>query len=111
MKNVKKDIIIFVTALVFASALFFILSFMNKGEAVTVIVTQKGDKIGEYSLYENKEIILESELGRNVVCIEGGSVYMKESDCVNQICVNDGKKSELTDIIVCLPHEIIIEVK
>lgn len=59
-----------------------------------------------------KEIInIETNLGKNVVEINNGGVRITDSDCPDKICVKDGFKSNPGEVLVCLPHKVVIEIK
>lgn len=66
----------------------------------------KWDKktIGHEFRYEGIE-------GYNIVRVNEDSVEMFEADCPDQICVHDVPIKEVGDLIVCLPHRILIEIK
>ncbi|BEP29776.1 NusG domain II-containing protein [Helicovermis profundi] len=58
-----------------------------------------------------KTIVVDNKYGKNVIVIENDSVQVIEADCFNQIDVLEGKKDKVGDIIACLPHKLIIEIK
>lgn len=59
----------------------------------------------------DETILLETELGQNTIVIHDGIVHMQDADCRDQICVNEKPMSEVGDIIVCLPHKVVVEIK
>lgn len=61
-------------------------------------------------LGRDARIVVESSMGTNVVEISGGMVRCVESDCKNQVCVNTGWVSEPGMLIVCLPHQLTVQV-
>lgn len=58
-----------------------------------------------------KTYVIETQDGRNVIAVENEQVYMQEADCRDGICKEFGKKRQIGDQIVCLPHKIYIEIK
>ncbi len=58
-----------------------------------------------------KEINIETEFGINRIVIDKYGLYMEYADCQNQVCVNDGIIDSPGEILVCLPHRLIIEIK
>lgn len=61
---------------------------------------------------ETEETIpIETELGNNTIVIHEGIVEMYDADCRDQICVNEKPMNEIGDIIVCLPHKVVAEIK
>ncbi|MDD3369906.1 MAG: NusG domain II-containing protein [Lachnospiraceae bacterium] len=77
-----------------------------------VIITQNGEVYGTYDLHQNQVIQVEADGGTNTVKIRDGSVSMTEASCPDQICVHTYPLSEgEPGAIVCLPHELIVEIK
>lgn len=54
---------------------------------------------------------VESEYGYNVVHVEHGAISIIESDCPDQICVDQGTITDSAIPIVCLPHRLVIEIR
>ena len=48
--------------------------------------------------------------GYNNVTISGGTVDVTSADCDNQVCVDSAPISQPGEQIVCLPHEVVLEV-
>ena len=49
--------------------------------------------------------------GHNTIIIKDASIAVADADCPDKICVKTGFASQNGDVIACLPHELIIEVK
>lgn len=60
---------------------------------------------------EDQTFLIETPWGENAVHIEGDSVWIEDADCFDEICVKDGRISKVGDILVCLPHRVILEIK
>lgn len=58
-----------------------------------------------------KQIEIENEYGKNTIMIENESIAIVESDCPDHLCEEFGFKNTVGDIIVCLPHQLYIEIK
>ncbi len=58
----------------------------------------------------DKTYDIQTELGRNVVVIHEGEVWIEEADCPDDTCVRDGHISDAGEILVCLPHRVVIEI-
>ena len=43
--------------------------------------------------------------------IEDESIAVVDADCPDLVCVKTGKASKKGDVIACLPHKLLIEVK
>ena len=61
-------------------------------------------------LGEDATLTVSSALGTNVIEVVNGSVRCVESDCGNQVCVNTGWVSGVGQMVVCLPHELTVQV-
>ncbi len=61
------------------------------------------------SLDEDAALTVQSSLGTNVIEVRGGQVCVREADCSNQTCVNQGWASGQGQTIVCLPHELTVQ--
>ncbi|SHJ98065.1 NusG domain II-containing protein [Paramaledivibacter caminithermalis] len=58
-----------------------------------------------------EEFKVKTKLGKNIIRIEDGMVKMVEADCPDKICVKDGPISKPGEILVCLPHKVVVEIK
>ena len=48
--------------------------------------------------------------GTNTILVEPGRIRVEAADCPDQICVHQGFISDGTVPIVCLPHQLVIEI-
>ena len=64
------------------------------------------------SSHHGREVFtIQTADGSNTICVEDASIAVISADCSDAVCVNTGKASHPGDIIACLPHRLIIEVK
>lgn len=56
-------------------------------------------------------ITVKSKYGYNVVHVEHGAISVIESDCPEQICVQQGAITDSRVPIVCLPHHLVIQIE
>lgn len=61
-------------------------------------------------LAEDADLTIKTGLGSNEIKVADGAVWVERADCDNQVCVHTGKVSNLGDIIVCLPHQVIVQI-
>lgn len=110
--KLDKKYIIRDTALVCAILLVAtLLSFLLKGEkGNTVQVFTDGKLFAEYPLNENRSLPLETELGKNLIVIEDGTVRVSEANCKGKDCVNSGNISRVGECISCLPNKVTVRV-
>ena len=78
------------------------------GGAVQVRVA--GGIRGTYRLDAEQMIRIEGIGGTNLLIIADGSASVTEADCPDALCVDMGKISRAGQSIVCLPHQVVVEV-
>lgn len=108
----KKKMMIFWIGLGCVLVLCVLALLMMQNRGAKVVVTQNGKVYGTYSLSENQTITIVNENGINIIEIKDSEVDMIEADCPNQTCVMSPPMSaDMTFPIVCLPHELIVEIQ
>ncbi len=100
----KTDFILILMSLALA---FFLMLTANRAPGDTVKITKNGRFFAEKSLYTHCEINID---GKNTAVIENGCIYMKYADCPDKLCIKQGRISDSSEKIVCLPNRVIIEV-
>jgi len=106
----KTDIVLIVIILALSVSLYFIL---NRGPAEEshVNIFVNGEPVRSEGLAETIDpILIESPYGSNIIKIDSGSVQVAWSDCSSQVCVRTGKISRPVEVIVCLPHRLLIAI-
>jgi hypothetical protein len=58
----------------------------------------------------NERIQIDTDLGSNIVEVNNGKVRILDADCPDKICILDGSISKPGDILVCLPHKVVIQI-
>ena len=81
---------------------------LTREDGEYIKVRHNGEVIMELSLSRDGEYSLLD--GKNVFVIEGGEVYMLSADCPKKICVNEGRKHLVGDVIECRENKILIQV-
>jgi len=71
-----------------------------------------GNEHSKYVLDDkiDKEIKVEVDEGYNIIHIHDGQVIVEESNCDNQLCVRKGVIEEPGELIVCLPHKVVVQI-
>lgn len=78
------------------------------GDAVEV---RTGEKAVILSLAVEETYVIEGvDGGTNTLVIEDGAAYLADADCPDQLCVHMGKIRKQGQSIICLPHQVVIEV-
>jgi hypothetical protein len=107
----KNDMILIVVVLVIALAGLFFMQANQEPEADRwVVIESYGEVIEMIPLTDSveREIRVGDDYVYNTVIISQGEANMIESDCPDQICVNTKPAREVGDMIVCLPHQVIV---
>lgn len=77
-----------------------------------VVVKVKGQEVGRYSLNQNQRIPIGDETGDyNLLIIKDGYAKMEKASCKDLICVKHRRISKNGETIVCLPHQVVIEIE
>lgn len=104
----KLDFLIIAGVLIVALAVWLLLP---HGTGSSVRVTVNGQVCTELPLDKDTEYLIESDgNGENLLVISGGEASVVTSNCPNGVCVDTGAISEEGEIIVCLPHKVVIEI-
>ncbi|NTW72821.1 MAG: NusG domain II-containing protein [Eubacteriaceae bacterium] len=109
----RKDLIfismVLVIALISVAAVYF---YKGNSAAYKVVISVDGEVYKEIPLMEdtNETVIVDNDYGRNEIKITSTYAKMIEADCPDQICVYSANAEETGDMIVCLPHKLIVEV-
>ncbi len=107
MKNRKKEIYCIIIVGIFLLGLVLFIEYGNRGHGTIVSITCDGELYGTYEL--NKDQVIELEIG-NILEIKNGIANMIWADCPNQVCVETKPISEKGEMIVCLPHKLVIQI-
>lgn len=109
----KADIILLIILIIIgvASTIFVV---QSKSGGDTVIIESNGKLYGKYSLYEHHEITVEAQdkaHSHNVVIIDNGKVFVAESSCQNQVCVQHRAINRTGESIICLPNRLVVRIE
>ncbi len=107
----KADILLFCVLLLSAGLSAGLFAMRAAATGAAVVITLDGETYSSYSLEEDREIEVVTETGTNTVCIENKIVYMKYSDCHNQVCVEHAPISRSGESIICLPHRVVVQIE
>ncbi|MBS4534876.1 NusG domain II-containing protein [Clostridium sp. D2Q-14] len=113
MKKLDLIIIIIVLSIALAGYLYIEYErdtdFNNKRAEIYV----NGELYDSYQLTNDidEEIIIETELGRNIIKLYNNGADIIDSDCPDKICVEDGFISNPGEMLVCLPNKVVVEIK
>ena len=109
MKRADKIFVFIVFMIIFIG--FLIVSYFKNMTGTEVQILIDGKLQGSYRLDEDQEIPIVSKNGNfNTIIISNGQVYIKKSDCRNQLCVKQGPISNPGESIICLPHRLSVKI-
>lgn len=106
-KKIQNDIILII--IIIAAIIVCGIFLRPKDNGQYAVVTINGEQTARYSLSENTQTDIVSS-GINRLVIENGEAYISFADCKTNVCVKTGKISKVGQSIVCLPHNLIIEI-
>lgn len=111
LKFCKGDVVVifFVVMLAVLIGFLFVVKTGTK-QGKTVVVYQEGQKMQEFSLDEDREILIENDYV-NKLLIKNGRAAIVESDCPGKDCVHSGWIVESGRSLICLPNRVEIRIQ
>lgn len=107
--------IIVIAAVAIVLAVLTLRQFSEKKSGTTAVITQHGEALREIDLSrvtEEYRFTVETEDGGvNEILVQPGRICVSEANCPDRICVMQGWLSEGAMPIICMPHELVIEIK
>jgi len=108
-RKLRHDIILIAVCLFVSLALWLAVTLLKKpGE--TVVVTVNGEEYARYSLDEDREVVIETERGRNVLVIKDGYADIVDATCPDGLCERQRRIDESGESLVCLPNKVTVTV-
>ena len=105
----KNDVALILLILI-AVALSTLVMFISRTVGDTVIVTVDNQKIGEYSLTQDKSIKIQTANGYNDLTIKDGTAFISSASCPDGICSSHRPIKHNGESIICLPNKVIVEI-
>lgn len=109
----KNDLILIVIIMLVAGIIFGTWKYTNSNKDRKIITIYIENEIYyTHKLTENlnEKFDIKTDYGFNIVTIENGVVDIIEADCPDKICVDGKVISEVGESLVCLPHQVYIEI-
>ena len=107
-KSLRFDVILIASLLIVSTIAVSVL-LLTRERGNKIIVEIAGERVAEYSLYQNGEYELNG--GTNILVIENGEAYLSYADCPDHTCVRTGRIKYAGQSIVCLPNKVTVTVK
>lgn len=110
-KNIRPaDLILFVVIIMLAlGVLAWGKNRSISGYAVSIQV--EGSEITELPIDEDTVYTVSNQYGTNKIMVSSGQVSVDYADCPDRICVEHSSISKKGDVIICLPHKLVVEIK
>ncbi|SDC55083.1 hypothetical protein SAMN05421734_11123 [Pelagirhabdus alkalitolerans] len=93
---------------------YFYLQQSGDGDLVAVI-SLENEEVQEINLSEHEEdtvFDVDTPDGEtNTIEVSDGSIRIKSATCSDQVCVRTGFIDQVGQTIVCLPHQLVIEIQ
>lgn len=105
----KGDFLIFglIAAVIISSAIGFYKAPLS---AHTVKIYVDSQEYATYVISEGfeKNVTVKTDYGYNLISVQSGQIQITESDCPGHDCIHMGSISQAGDMLVCLPHKLLI---
>ena len=107
--------VIFISVVLFLSAAAAAGIYFWRGTGAVACIYQNGELLRRISLdsvtspYEWK--VTDGNGGENVISVEEGRIRISEANCPDHVCVETGWISDGVFPIVCLPHQLVIQIE
>lgn len=117
MKTFKKlDFVIIVFLIILSFVPHFVFAkVLNKNYTSTyasIKVSGKLYKNINLSSFKGEEtLVIPTSHGNNTILISDNTIQISDADCNDRLCIKQGNISKVGESIICLPHELIIEIK
>ena len=110
-KRRRKADIILISAIVAAGLLLGLVLLLSQKKGRIVQIRVSGEVVQTLSLDEDAKVqITGANGGNNLLIIQDGQAWVEEADCPDGLCRNMGKISRNGQSVVCLPHEVVVEI-
>lgn len=112
VENRKKEMI-FVLLCVGIGVVLLVAAWLESDPTgAQVIVRVQGEQVAAFSLAQDQTYeIAGADGGTNVLVIEHGTARIESADCPDELCVQMGKISRSGQSIICLPHQVVVEIQ
>lgn len=107
----KKDLLLWLVLAAVGGGMVLLFK-LSRPPAATVAVRVSGELRASYSLMENRVVTITGVGGgTNELHIEEGTVYLIDASCPDHLCVKQGVIRRAGESIVCLPNQVVIELR
>ncbi len=86
-------------------------AFASDADDRVAVITDGAGEAQRIPLSQDGMYTIETELGQNIVEVANGQASMASADCPGHDCIDQGAISGSGEIIVCLPHKLIVSIE
>ena len=106
---------ILIAAVAIIAAVLTARQYAEKKSGATAVIIQHGEVLREIDLSrvteEYRFTVETGDGGVNSILVQPGRICVEEANCPDGICVMQGWLSDSALPIICMPHELVIEIK
>jgi hypothetical protein len=106
----RTDLILIGIILVLAAAGLFYIN-ANKTNGDKVVIKVQGEVYKELPLNKDTTLEIQGLGGTNILVIKDGYADMTDADCPDKLCVQQSRISKDGESIICLPHQVVVEIE
>ena len=106
----KGDLLVIFAVVLLITAGFLAMLPTRNSQGGVVTVTLAGKKTAEYPIDTDFETEITTEHGKNTLVIKDGYADITAADCYGNDCVHQKRISKNGEMIVCLPHKLVVEI-
>ena len=105
------DILIIIILLGLSFLPVYYLTPKHTENTVIAVVKAKHKTVKTFNLSQDTKWTYHDGSETNTIVVHNHQIHIEEANCPDQVCVHEGWKSKPGQTIVCLPHQLIIELK
>lgn len=107
MKTIKKRDKTFAVVIILICLLLFAAVGLTHKKGDTVLIYKDAKLYKQLPLNVDQRVDID---GKNTLVIEKGCAYMQYADCPDKLCIKQGKISDSSKDIVCLPNRVTVRI-
>ncbi len=107
----RNDIILILFLLILGLLPIFLPLTGNEILYAHITVNGETERVIELSKNQHEEFTITTSKGSNTIHINNGKISVHDADCPDQFCVKTAPISKNGEIIACLPHKLLIEIR
>nr|WP_302417650.1 NusG domain II-containing protein [uncultured Romboutsia sp.] len=88
-----------------------IVSKSNKNLYTTIKINSKVYTTIDLPVASEKRLPISTTHGNNTIVVNGNEIKILDADCKDELCIRQGSISKVGKTLICLPNELIIEIK